>query len=117
MKKISLFLTLFAWMAVAAFAADSGSGKIHLDSAVKVGSDQLPAGDYKVSWTGTGDNAQVTLTQGKVKATTSARVVAERRKSDAVGTKTDNGSLYLTEIQFKDTTLVLTPAQATSAGR
>jgi len=117
MKKISVFVTFFALMAVAAFAADSGTGKIHLDSAVKLGSDQLPAGDYKVSWTGSGDNAQVTLTQGKVKATTNARVVAERRTTDAVGTKTENGSRYLTEIQFRDATLVLTPAASTTAGR
>ena len=117
MKKFSVFMTFFALMAVAAFAADSGTGKIHLASAVKVGSDQLPAGDYKVSWTGTGDNAQVTLTQGKVSATAPAKVVEAKRRSDAVVTKSDNGSQVLTEIQFQNKTLVLGQTDVTAAGR
>ena len=117
MKKSSVFMTFFALMAVAAFAADSGTGKIHLASAVNVGSNKLPAGDYKVSWTGNADNAQVTLTQGKVSATTSAKVVDARHRSDAVVTKSDNGAQILTEIQFQDKTLVLNQADVASAGR
>ena len=117
MKKISVVVTVFALLAVAAFAADSGTGKIHLDSAVKVGSEQIPAGDYKVSWTGTGDNAQVTLVQGKVSATTAAKVVDAKRRADAVVTKSDNGARVLTEIQFQNQTLVLNQADVAAAGR
>jgi hypothetical protein len=37
--------------------------------------------------------------------------VEVRRNNDAIATKNENGSRVLTEIQFRDTTLVLHPAQ------
>src|SRR5271165_3256141 len=107
MKRFACSIVLSTLIATAAFAADSGSGKIRLDSAVKVGSTELPAGEYKVTWTGSGDNAQVTLKQGKTTATAPAQVVEVRRKSDAFSTKNENGSRELTEIQFHNQTLVL----------
>lgn len=115
MKRLSSLLILSTMISITAFAAEGGSGKIHLDSAVKVGSTELPAGDYKVTWTGSGDNAQVTIKQGKTAASTTAQVVEVRRNGDAFATKTENGSRVLTEIQFRDTTLMLheAPTQAT----
>jgi len=111
MKRFSSLLILSTLLAVTAFAANGGSGKITFDSAVKVGSTELPAGDYKVTWTGSGDNAQVTLKQGKTSTTTTAQVVEVRHTADAISTKNENGSRVLTEIQFRDTTLVLHPTQ------
>jgi hypothetical protein len=117
MGRIASLMILLTMVTAAAFAADSGSGRIRLDSAVKVGSTELPAGEYKVTWTGTGDNAQVTLTQGKSKATATAQVKEVRRNVDAFATKNENGSRVLTEIQFRDTTLVLPEASAEVAGQ
>ena len=117
MKRFSSLLILSTLLAVGAFAADGGRGKVRLDSAVKVGATELPAGDYKVTWTGSGDNAQVTLKQGKTSATTTAQIVSIRRNSDAVATKNENGSRVLTEIQFRDATLVLHPAPVQTAGQ
>ena len=117
MKRFSSLLILSTVLAVSAFAADGGSGKITLDNAVKVGSTELPAGNYKVTWTGSGDNAQVTLKQGKTSATATAQVVQIRRNNDAVATKSDNGARVLTEIQFRDTTLVLHSSQLQAAGQ
>jgi len=119
MKRLLLLFTLFTFMGVAAFAGENGSGKIHLDSAVKVGSVELPAGEYKVTWTGSGDNTQVTLKQGKITATTTARLVDEQRRNDAIVTKSDNGSRVLTQIQFRDATLLINGTSSTSetAGR
>ena len=111
MKRFSSLLILSTLLAVAAFAADGGSGKVSLASAVKVGSTDLPAGDYKVTWTGSGDNAQVTLRQGKTSATTTAQAVEVRRNNDAIATTNENGSRVLTQIQFRNTTLVLHPTQ------
>jgi len=111
MKHASTLLILSTLLAVTAFAANGGSGKVSLDSAVKVGSTELPAGTYKVTWTGSGDDAQVTLKQGKTSATTRAQVLEVRRNNDAVATRSENGSKVLTEIQFRDTTLVLHPTQ------
>ena len=117
MKRLLILLTLFTMTSLAAFAADGGSGTVRLDSAVKVGATELPAGDYKVTWTGSGDNAQVTLKQGKTTATTTAQVLEVRRNSDAFATKDENGSRVLTEIQFHDKTLVLHDAPSQVAGQ
>ena len=70
-----------------------------------------------MTWTGSGDSAQVTLKQGKTTATTTAQVVDVRRKSDAIATKTENGSSVLTEIQFRDKTLVLREGTSQAVGQ
>ena len=117
MKSLASLLILLTTLTVALSAADSGSGRIHLDNAVRVGATELPAGDYRVTWSGTADNAQVTLKQGKTIATTTAQVRDVRRPNDGIGIKTENGSRVLTEIQFRDKTLLLQPAPAASVGQ
>ena len=117
MKRFASLILLSTLIAVTAFAADGGSGKIRLDSAVKVGTTELPAGDYKVTWTGSGANTEVTLTQGKTKVTAPAQVVEVRRSNDAVSTKSENGSRVLTEIQFQKQTLVLQNSPSQIAGQ
>ncbi len=117
MKRFASLIVLSTLIATAAFAAENGSGKIRLDSAVKVGSTELPAGEYKVTWTGSGANSEVTLTQGKTKVTAPAQVVAVRHNNDAVATKNENGSRVLTEIQFQKQTLVLQNAPSQTAGQ
>src|SRR5271169_3256690 len=107
MRRVSSLLVLLTMISITGFAADGGSGKVRLDGAVKVGSTELPAGEYKVTWTGSGDNAQVTLKQGKTTAIATAQVMEVRRNNDAFTTKSENGSRVLTEIQFRDTTSVL----------
>lgn len=117
MKRFLSLLILATIISVTAFAADGGSGTVRFDSTVKVGSTELPAGDYKVTWSGSGDNAQVTLKQGKTTASTTAQVQEVRRKNDAFATKTENGLRVLTQIQFKDKTLVLHDAPSQVAGQ
>ena len=117
MKTFSSLLILSTVLTVTAFAADTGSGKIHLFDTVKIGSTELPAGDYKVTWNGTGDNAQVTLKQGKNVTETTAQVIQQHRKNDGVATKDENGARVLTEIQFRETTLVIQPGPTETSGR
>src|SRR5271157_5419552 len=117
MKRLSSLLILLTMISIAAFAAEGGSGKVRLDSAVKVGSTELPAGEYKVTWTGSGANSEVTLVQGKTKVTAPAQVLEVRRSNDAVATKSENGSRVLTEIQFQKETLVLQNAPSQAAGQ
>ena len=117
MKRFSTLLILATLVSVAAFAAESGSGKIHLSNSVKVGSTELPAGDYKVTWSGSGDKAQVTLTQGKNVATTTARIEAAHQNNDSVTVTSPNGERVLNEIQVHGTTLVLQNAQSMGAGQ
>ena len=116
MKKTLGSLILITIFSIAAFAG-SNSGTIKLTDNVKVGTTELPAGSYKVTWTGTGDNAQVTLKQGKYEATTTAQIVDQKRSQDGVATKSENGSRVLTQIQFRDKTLVLNTAPSTVAGQ
>src|SRR5215469_14744072 len=116
MKHFATLLILAILVSVSAFAAQSGSGKIHLTNSVKVGSTELPAGDYKVTWTGSGDKAQVTLTQGKNVATTTARIEAAHQNNDAVTVTSQNGNRILDEIQVHGTTLVLQNGQGMAAG-
>ena len=117
MRRFASLIVLSTLIATAAFAADSGSGKIRLDTAVKVGATELPAGDYKVTWTGSGANTEVTLTQGKTKVTLPAQLVEVSRNSDAVSTRNENGSRVLTEIQFQKQTLVLQNVPSPVAGQ
>ena len=117
MKRLLSVLTVVSLMTIGAFAADTGSGNLRLDSAVKIGSTNVPAGSYKVTWTGSGDNAQVTLKQGKYSVTAPAQVIDAKHSTDAFATRTENGARVLTEIQFKDKTLVLHDSAAPIAGR
>ncbi|HVP50224.1 MAG TPA: hypothetical protein VMT56_03280, partial [Candidatus Bathyarchaeia archaeon] len=110
-KSIALATTLLVLttLGTAAFAkifpTNENSGTVHLETAVRVGSTQLSPGDYKVSWTGPSDNAQVTLKQNQTTATVTARVVEARNNTDSYSTKSDNGARVLTEIQFHKVTL------------
>lgn len=117
MKRFSTLLILATLVSVAAFAAESGSGKIHLTNSVKVGSTELPAGDYKVTWSGSGDKAQVTLTQGKNVATATARVEAAHQNNNSVTVTSPNGDRFLDEIQVHGTTLVFQNGQSMGVGQ
>lgn len=117
MKKILGSLILVSAFSLAAVAADAGKGTVQLPGTVKIGTTELPAGSYKVSWTGTGDTAQVTLKQGKREVTTTAQVVDQKRSQDAIVTKTENGAQVLSQIQFRDKTLVLNETHADVTGR
>ncbi len=117
MKKVFGSLILVTIFSLAAIAADAGKGTVQLPNTVKIGATELPAGNYKVTWTGTGDNAQVTLKQGKHEVTTTAQVVDQKRSQDAIVTKSENGTRFLSEIQFRDKTLVLKETPADVAGQ
>jgi len=98
-------------------AANGSSGTVRLETAVRVGSVELPAGYYKVTWTGPSDDAQVTLKQNQTTASATAKVVEVRRNADSYATKIENGTRVLTEIQFQKITLVLNQSQGETTGR
>ena len=116
MKRLLSLLTVLSMLTLAAFAA-ANSGNLRLDKAVKVGSQELPAGNYKVTWTGSGDNAQVTFKQGKTSITAPAQVVEAKHTQDAYATKSEHGANVLTEVQFRDKSLVFNNASTAIAGR
>jgi hypothetical protein len=89
-------------LATSAFASNTGS--LNVQEAITVSGKQLPAGDYKVKWDGTGSNVEVSIVKGKtVLATAPARLVdlKESPRSDAaIVRKNDDGSRSLSEIRF-----------------
>jgi len=106
----ALLLSLFA---VPALASDH-SQSLHLTGPVRVGTAQLSAGAYKVTWTGSGAIVQVTLTQnGKTVATVPAKVVEAKNGHVALGTNAVGGVEVLQVIELDKLNLVLQDAPAT----
>jgi hypothetical protein len=107
MKRFFGFALLVVLSSVPAFAARN-SQTVNLPETVKVGSTQIPAGDYKLTWTGSGSNGQVTLAHdGKTLVTVPAKVVEEKNNFSGVTTKTLDGVDVLESIELNNLDLVL----------
>jgi len=107
MKRFFGFALLCTVLSFPAFAS-SNSQTVSIPSAVQVGSTQLPAGDYKVTWTGTGANAQVTLAGSGVQpVTVPAKVVEEKNNHTGVITNTTGNKNVLEVLLLSKVRLVL----------
>lgn len=97
-----LLLGLALVLATAAFAANKGS--VQVQEPFTVSGQQLPAGEYKVQWEGTGSNVELSLLKGKkVVATSPARILElqdSAAQDSAVVRHNDDGSRALSEIRF-----------------
>lgn len=81
---------MVAVMSIPGLALNRDSAKVHFATPVRVGSSNLPAGDYKVSWTGAGPDVQVSFAQGKkVIATSLAKLT--QADNEAATSQTANG--------------------------
>jgi len=93
-------------LAASAFAGPAGDNKgtLRLYDTVTVQGKQLPAGEYRLEWSGTGPNVQVNVVKGKETVTTlQARVVQAPAKNATDGysaQKEADGSSALTAIFF-----------------
>jgi uncharacterized protein YcnI len=98
----TMVLGLALVLATSAFAANKGSLKVQ--EPITVSGQQVPAGDYKVSWEGTGSNVEVSLMQGKkVVAKVPGRLVDLEQSSSYDSTvvrKNSDGTRSLSEIRF-----------------
>jgi hypothetical protein len=113
MKRFFGFALIVALFSIPALAIKN-SENVTLPGAVKVGSTQLPAGEYKASWTGTGSSVQVTLTRnGKTVVTVPAKLVEEKHGLNGVTTSTQGGVDFLQTIQLNHVSLVLESAPTT----
>lgn len=110
--KVLPFLLLMAVAIMTSVANAKGSKDsehVTLTDPVTVGGTQLKAGDYRVTWEGTGPVVQVTFTRnGKLAITTPARLVSEESPYDgALQMKTMSGDVKVLEgIQWKKKALV-----------
>lgn len=100
----TLALVSLILLATVAFAANSTT--ITLIKPAQVAGKQLPAGEYKVTWTGTGDNVQVKLSSAKTSATVNARLVETKGKYSSYALSADaNGSIKLLYLKDKNQAL------------
>jgi hypothetical protein len=115
MKRLLYSAAILALISVPAFAAKN-SKSVTLPEAVTVGSNQLPAGDYKVTWTGTGSNVQVTLTQTDKYAaqstTVTAKVIEGSESHTGFAVDHQGNVNTLENLQFGKTTITFVGAPA-----
>jgi hypothetical protein len=112
MKRILSSALMLAFVSAPAFAAKN-SETLNIAEPVMVGTTQLPAADYKVTWTGTGTSGQVTLTHGKTTVTVPAKVVEQKNNMNSILTDSKGGANSLEEIYLNKVSLILENAPHT----
>ncbi|MGA8835030.1 MAG: hypothetical protein WB538_05305 [Candidatus Sulfotelmatobacter sp.] len=108
----SLLPALALLLATSAFAANKGNkGSLELFAPATVSGHQLAAGQYKLTWDGTGSSVELMiLSQGKLVATVPAQLIqlSQAERDNATETRTnDDGSQSLTKIDFAGKKYVL----------
>jgi len=114
-RVLGLILLVVA-IPVASFAAKN-SKEITLDQTTKVGSTELQAGTYRVTWDGSGPQVEVDFSQNrKTVASSTANLVNARSDYPSavqVRTESDN-STVLEEIDFNKMKLVFPQSESPS---
>jgi hypothetical protein len=105
MKRVLAFTFLFACLPFAGNAASKNSANVVIDENVTVGTTELPKGAYKVVWTGTDTNAQVTFTSGSWTKTVPARIVEGRNDIESELIDDKDNKTFLTAIALHNATL------------
>jgi hypothetical protein len=110
MKRLLGIAMLVCALSVSAFAAKN-SETVNFTHTVQVGSTLVPAGIYKVSWTGENATLVVTIARnGKVFATVPAKLETATNPFVSLSTRTSNGTDFLETIQFRKYNLVFASA-------
>jgi hypothetical protein len=105
MRRFFICAMMLALFSVSAFAKDSG--RVNLPKALKVGSNQLAAGDYDVTWEGTGADAKVSfLKSKKVVCTVPAKVIDQANRNEGVETESQGGVDVLQKVRLAHVVLV-----------
>ncbi|HEY2469422.1 MAG TPA: hypothetical protein VGI45_16495 [Terracidiphilus sp.] len=111
MKRLFGYALVLALAVAPAFAAKN-SQSVTLSQSVKVGSTEIPAGEIKVTWTGTGESVQVTLAQNGKTITVPAKLVEEKNSHKGYVVSRVNGADQLESIQLSKVSLQLESATA-----
>jgi len=115
MKRALAFTFILASLPFAANAASNkNTARVVLDNTLIVGTTEVPKGTYKVEWTGTDPNVQVTFTSGKWSKTFPAHIVEQRNNPEARTTTVKDNKTFLTQLELHDATLVF--GDSTHAG-
>lgn len=122
MKVTKLFTLLVGsslLLSVSAFAGNSNKKSLHLYENVTVEGKQLPAGDYRVEWTGTGSDVTLNILKGKeTVASVPARIVPVNvafQQDGYTATAEKDGTQAVTQLFFTGQKFDLEIGQASNA--
>ena len=108
-SKFTLGTIALVLLSVSGWASDKMKANIQIYNTVNVGSTQLAPGEYQLTWTGTGTNAEAIFLQGKkVIATVPAQVTEERSGYSGPALQTDSVSNTLTGVELPKVSLSFT---------
>jgi len=103
-RRVGLAGALALCLAAAAAAGPKQSLTVELRSPATLNGKELPAGTYKVSWTGEGSNVKVTFANGKKFTIETPGKFVERETQavddGVVSRKNGSGSLEISEVRF-----------------
>ncbi len=88
---------------IAATGAFASKGGLHLQEAVEINGQQIPAGIYEVRWEGTGSNVELSLMQGRKEiAKTPAKAIQLDRAPEYDSALVDHsgGKATVSEVRF-----------------
>ena len=92
-SKFTLSTVVLVLLSVSGWASDKMKANIQIYQTVHIGSTELAPGEYKMTWTQSGSNAEVTFSQGKkVIAIVPAQATQERSGYDSPALRTDSVS-------------------------
>jgi hypothetical protein len=114
----SLVLGLAVLVATGAFASNNNKGSLHVQEAVEINGQQIPAGYYDLRWEGTGANVQLTFLQGKKEiAKTSAKMVELDKAPvyDSASVDHSSGKATVSEVRFAGKRIALAFGSTDSA--
>ena len=108
-SKFTLGTIALVLLSVSGWASDKMKANIQIYNTVNVGSTQLAPGEYQLTWTGTGTNAEAIFLQGKkVIATVPAQVTEDRSGYSGPALYTDSVSNMLTGVGLPKVSLSFT---------
>jgi hypothetical protein len=104
MKLFTLVVGSSLLLSAGAFAGNSNKKTLHLYESVTLEGQQLPPGDYRLTWSGTGPDVKVDILKGKeTVASVAARIVAlpvSNKEDGYSATAGKDGSHSLTTVFF-----------------
>ena len=121
--KVTKLFTLLAGssllLSASVFAGNSNKKSLHLYESVTIEGKQLPAGDYRVEWTGTGSDVTLNILKGKeTVASVPARIVPVNvafQQDGYTATAQKDGTQSVTQLFFSGQKFDLEIGQASSA--
>jgi hypothetical protein len=115
-SKFTLSTVVLVLLSVSAWASDKMKANIQINQTLHVGSTQLDPGEYRMTWTESGSNAEVTFLQGKkVIATVPAQATHERSGYHSPVIHTDTSTSTLIGVELPEVSLSFTSENAAPA--